>query len=171
MAAARDELKILAGGVQAAEQASPNPISQQGVEAIKRGRSIWSPAESKTNRELARAWLSWALPDRCDTTARSLSANSALLGRALKYNTPEPEPAPPASEPPAAAAESPPAPTSREGTPTSAPPAAEPTPPAPTPDPGPAASPAPQADPPAALPQIDPNGPVPDPPSATPPQP
>ena len=71
MSAARDELKVLAGAVQAAEQARPNPIGPQGAEAIKQGRSIWKPAESKTRRELARAWLSWAMPDRCDTTARS----------------------------------------------------------------------------------------------------
>ena len=86
IAAARDELKILAEAVEAAEKASPKAIAPEGVEAIKQGRSIWSPIEAKTRRELARAWLSWAMPDRCDSTARSLTARSALLGQALKYN-------------------------------------------------------------------------------------
>ena len=99
MAAARDELKVLAEAVEAAEKASPNPIAPQGVEAIKQGRSIWAPIEAKTRRELARAWLSWAMPDRCDSTARSLTARSALLGQALKYNA-----APSSEAPPPAAA-------------------------------------------------------------------
>jgi hypothetical protein len=99
MAAARDELKVLAGAVEAAEKASPTPIAPQGVDAIRLGRSIWSPAEAKTSRELARAWLSWALPDRCDSTARDLAAKSALLGQALRYNTGETA-APDASAPP-----------------------------------------------------------------------
>ena len=125
MAAAHDELKVLANAVTAAEKASPNAIAPQGAEAIKLGRSIWALAEAKTNRELARAWLSWALPDRCDTTAPPLTEKSALLGRALKYNTPSPTPSdapaaapaepasPPASEPPAQSLEAttPPAPT------------------------------------------------------------
>lgn len=88
MAAAHDELKMLADAIVAAEKASPTSIGDQGADAIKLGRSIWAPAEAKTSRELARAWLSWAMPDRCDSTARALAARSALLGQALKYNTP-----------------------------------------------------------------------------------
>ena len=90
MAAARDELKVLAGAVEAAEKASPTPIATEGAKAIKQGRAIWGPAEAKTRRELARAWLSWGLPDRCDATARALTAKASLLGQALKYNTPQP---------------------------------------------------------------------------------
>jgi hypothetical protein len=86
MAAARAELKIIGASVTNAEKASDQPISELGVAAIKRGRDIWSVAETKTSRELARAWLTWALPDRCDTNARELTARSVLLGRALKYN-------------------------------------------------------------------------------------
>jgi hypothetical protein len=86
--AAREELKVLAGAVEAAEKASPQVIAPRGAEAVKQGRSIWSPAELKTHRELARAWLSWAMPDRCDANARSLAARSALLGQVLKYNAP-----------------------------------------------------------------------------------
>ncbi|MGI9170589.1 MAG: hypothetical protein ACR2FH_10535 [Caulobacteraceae bacterium] len=114
MAAARDELKTLAQAVEAAEKASPSPIAPQGAAAIKLGRSIWTPAEEKTRRELARAWLSWGLPDRCDSTARTLAARSALLGQALNYNNAAPPPADapgsPAPEPSAAATTAPQAP-------------------------------------------------------------
>lgn len=88
IAAARDELKILSGAIESAERASPQVIAPRGVEAVKLGRSIWGPAESRTRRELARAWMSWALPDRCDANARELTAKSQLLGRVLKYNAP-----------------------------------------------------------------------------------
>jgi hypothetical protein len=87
MAAAREELKVLAGAVEGAEKASAQVIAPQGAQAVKMGRAIWSPAEEKTRRELARAWLSWALPDRCDSNAHELTAKSALLGKVLKYNT------------------------------------------------------------------------------------
>ena len=86
IAAARDELKVLANAVESAEKASPSPIQDRGAEAIKTGRAIWAPAETKTQRELARAWLTWGLPDKCDSTARQLAASSSVLGQALKYN-------------------------------------------------------------------------------------
>jgi len=88
VAAAHDELKVLAGAVEAAEKASAQVISDRGIQAVKLGRSIWGPAEQHTHRELARAWLSWAMPDQCDTNARELAAKSALLGQVLKYNVP-----------------------------------------------------------------------------------
>ena len=102
IAAARDELKVLSGAVEGAERASPQVIAPRGVEAVKMGRAIWGPAEAHSKRELARAWLSWALPDRCDSNARELTAKSALLGRVLKYNAPSATEAPAAA--PAAAA-------------------------------------------------------------------
>jgi hypothetical protein len=86
MAAARQELKVLADAVAAAQKASASPLAQEGEQATALGRSIWAPAEAHSSRELARAWLSWALPDRCATNARDLSARSALLGKALKEN-------------------------------------------------------------------------------------
>jgi hypothetical protein len=109
MAAARVELKLIGHAVQAAEQASPSAIAPQGVEAINLGRSIWRPAEMKTRRELARAWLTWGLPDRCDSNARQLAAKSALLGKALSYNNPSATdaPAPPAPTPDTAPATAP----------------------------------------------------------------
>jgi hypothetical protein len=104
MAAARGELKVLAGAVEAAERASPQVIAPRGIDAVRQGRGIWGPAESHTRRELARAWMSWALPDRCDSNARELTSKSALLGQVLKYNAPsatdapaDPPPSPPAT--------------------------------------------------------------------------
>jgi hypothetical protein len=130
MAAAHAELNVLAGAVVAAEKASPNPIAPQGAAAIKLGRSIWSPAEGKTSRELARAWLSWGMPDRCDSTARTLAANSALLGKALSYNNPSATDTPP----PAAEAPPPPsAPMAEPGAPDNNGPAPDPN--GPVPDP------------------------------------
>jgi len=107
MAAARVELKKIGLAVQAAEQASASPIAPQGVQAISQGRAIWQPAEMKTRRELARAWLTWALPDRCASNAKELASSSALLGQALKYNNPSamdaPSTPPPAQAPAAEA--------------------------------------------------------------------
>ncbi len=100
VAAARDELKVLAGAIEAAERASPQIIAPRGVEAVKLGRAIWGPVETHARRELARAWMSWALPDRCDANAHELTAKSALLGRVLKYNAPTATDAPaPATDP------------------------------------------------------------------------
>jgi hypothetical protein len=163
MAAAHKELQVLADAVTAAEKASPSPIAPQGGEAIKQGRSVWAPAEAKTNRELARAWLSWALPDRCDTTARTLASKSALLGQALKYNTPPPEAEATAPPPASDATGAPPA----EATQT-APTTSEAAPPSPTvSDTGPGAQASPDVTPPPApaTPQVqpDPNAPIPDP--------
>ena len=161
MAAYRKELKILASAVQAAEQASPSPIAPKGAQAIIQGQSIWRPAEARTRRELARAWLSWDLPDKCDATARGLTTKSALLGKALNYNTA------PASDTSAPSPEAAPAPA-----PSAAPPPSpEPSPATPAPAPPPEAAPAP-APAPAARPYSppDPNGPLPDTPT-TPPSP
>jgi hypothetical protein len=94
MAAARDELAVLRGAVVAAEKGSIKVIAPDGVRAVELGRDIWGPAEAHTKRELARAWLSWALPDRCDSNARELTAKSNLLGLALKYNLPSATDAP-----------------------------------------------------------------------------
>ncbi|HZZ86872.1 MAG TPA: hypothetical protein VFE13_00930, partial [Caulobacteraceae bacterium] len=78
MAAYRTELKVIGDSVTQAEKASPRPIAEQGAAAIRQGRAIWSIAETKTGRELARAWMLWALPDRCDTNARELAKRSLL---------------------------------------------------------------------------------------------
>jgi len=87
MAAARVELKLIGDAVTDAEKASPRPIAPRGAAAMRQGASIWSLAEAKPHRELARAWMLWALPDACDSNARALMTRSLILGRALTYNT------------------------------------------------------------------------------------
>jgi hypothetical protein len=114
MAAAHVELKMIANAVTEAEKASPRPISEQGAASIKQGRAIWSVAESKPRRELARAWMLWALPDRCDSNAKELTQRSILFGKALNYNnqpaaTPAPTDQAPQTPPSADAAAPPPA--------------------------------------------------------------
>ena len=100
MAAAHVELKVIADAVTEAEKASPQPISQRGLSALRQGQSIWSVAEGKSERELARAWMLWALPDRCDSNARELAQRSLLFGKALSYNADSSSP--PADQPKAA---------------------------------------------------------------------
>lgn len=125
MAAAQVELKMIGASVTEAEKASPRPISEDGVVALKQGRAIWSVAETKPRRELARAWMLWALPDRCDSNAKELTQRSLLFGRALNYNNaPAQTPAPPPAQPAPAADVAPPpaaAEPSAQATPTTDP--------------------------------------------------
>jgi hypothetical protein len=86
MAAAKLELKVLGDSVTEAEKASATPIADRGVDAMKDGRHIWSVAEAKPRRDLARAWMMWALPDACDGNARQLAQRSVLMGATLRYN-------------------------------------------------------------------------------------
>ena len=97
MAAAHVELKVIGDAVTDAEKASPEAISQRGLTALRQGQSIWSVAEGKPERDLARAWMLWALPDRCASNARELAQRSLLFGRALSYNADAPaaDPKPP----------------------------------------------------------------------------
>jgi len=99
MAAAHVELKVIADSVTAAEKASPEAIAPRGLSALRQGQAIWSVAEGKSERELARAWMLWALPDRCASNARELTQRSLLFGKALSYNADAPA-APPAQSTP-----------------------------------------------------------------------
>jgi hypothetical protein len=128
MAAYRVELKVIGDSVTAAEKASPTPISERGASALTDGRHIWQVAEGKQHRELTRAWMMWALPDRCDSNARELAQRSALFGKALNYNQggdPAQEaPAPPSAPAPAPAPDAAAAPPPADSQPpASAPPA------------------------------------------------
>ncbi len=98
-------LKRFAAAMEAAERASPQPIADRGVKAMNMGRSIWDPAKLQPRRQLAHAWLMWGLPNRCESTAKTLKTRATLLGQALaidapKVDTPDHADAPP---PPAAA--------------------------------------------------------------------
>ncbi len=112
MAAARVELTMIGDTVHAAEKSSRRPISAVGAASIRQGAGIWSGVEAKTHRELARAWLTWALPDRCDSVAREVAART-VGGRAYSYTghgvpTPAPNQALPVETAPAEAVAPPP---------------------------------------------------------------
>jgi len=108
----RKALKRFAAAMEAAERASPQPISEHGVAAINLGRSIWDPAKAQPRRQLAHAWLMWGLPNRCESTAKTLKVRATLLGQALavgapkvdapEHREPPPPPQPAAATPPAA---------------------------------------------------------------------
>ena len=89
----RRNLKIFAGAIEAAEKASVRPISAQGAEALKKGRSTWAGAANITNARLAQEWMSWALPARCEPTAERLRQNAALMGQAFNPAVPAEAPA------------------------------------------------------------------------------
>ena len=88
MAAARLAEKRFGAAMEAAEKASPQPISQHGADSMDKGRGIWSVVRLKTRRNMVDAWLFWGVPDRCETTAKSLKTRSALLGQALAFSAP-----------------------------------------------------------------------------------
>lgn len=79
-------LVLFARAMQAAEKASPTPIQDQGADAVRRGRAMWTGATSVPKAQLAQFWMSWSPPARCEETAKSLEARSLLFGQALSYN-------------------------------------------------------------------------------------
>ena len=116
-AQARGDLKTFSSAITAAEKASPRQISEYGGAAVKKGRSVWTGADSANKARLAQVWMSWSPPGDCETRAKALERRSNILGRALIYNAakapepspepvietpPQPEPATPAPEQPAA---------------------------------------------------------------------
>lgn len=101
-------LVLFARAMQAAEKASPRPIQDQGADAVRRGRAMWTGATSVPKAQLAQFWMSWSPPAKCEETAKALEARSLLFGQALSYNanggTPVVAPPPPAETPVAVAA-------------------------------------------------------------------
>jgi hypothetical protein len=97
---ARDDLKQFQSALTAAEKASLKPINSLGAEAVRKGRSVWTPAPGTTKAQKAQAWMSWTLPALCQTRARSLEQTAKLMGPAFKVNA-EPEAAPAPQAPPA----------------------------------------------------------------------
>ncbi len=92
---ARADMKAFTAAITAAEKASPRPISEYGGAAVKKGRSVWSGADSANKARLAQVWMSWSPPGDCETRAKALEKKSNILGKALIYNAAKPlEPAP-----------------------------------------------------------------------------
>ena len=112
----RGLLVLFQSAITAAEKASLRPINQAGAEAVRRGRNVWAAGPQVTTARKAQEWMSWTLPDRCETTARKLEASAKLAGPAFQANvepaaeTPPPE-APPPEAPSAKPAPAEPAPT------------------------------------------------------------
>jgi hypothetical protein len=130
----RSQLKTFQGAMTAAEKASLKPINTLGADAVTKGRSIWKSAADVPPARLAQEWMSWALPARCDTTAKTLHDRAVLMGASFKVNDEqEPEAAPPPPEAPAPGSDA--AKALLEGSPPPADPApATPDPPAPSPN-------------------------------------
>jgi hypothetical protein len=89
----KKQLTLFRKAMTAAEKASIHPIQQEGATAIAQGRAIWAGADYADKRRLAQEWMSWALPDRCASTAQSLEQKSSVLGAALSYNAGDEQPA------------------------------------------------------------------------------
>jgi hypothetical protein len=107
--AAKAQLKDFQAALTAAEKASLRPINVVGARAVTQGRDVWKAGPEVTPARLAQAWMSWALPARCETTAKSLQTKATLMGSAFKVND-EPELAPAADAPPAPAGDAAPPP-------------------------------------------------------------
>jgi hypothetical protein len=88
--AGRDLLKQFRRAMEAAERASPKPISSYGAKALKQGGTVWSMFNSSDKKLMAREWMSWGLPGRCLQTSERLEARAGLFGQALSYNSPAP---------------------------------------------------------------------------------
>jgi hypothetical protein len=82
----RRQLKVFQDALTAAEKASLRPINTVGAAAVRKGRSMWQAAPSVTPARLAQEWMSWALPARCETTAKALEAKATLMGASFKVN-------------------------------------------------------------------------------------
>ncbi len=108
----RTQLKQFQAALTAAEKASLKPINTVGAAAVSKGADVWRMAPDVTPARLAQEWMSWALPARCETTAKSLKEKATLMGGAFRVNdepdAPAEAAAPPADAPPPAAAETPP---------------------------------------------------------------
>jgi hypothetical protein len=91
------QLKVFQSALTAAEKASLRPINTIGAAAVNKGQDIWKVTPDVTPARLAQEWMSWALPARCETVAKSLKAKATLMGGAFKVND-APEPPPPAAE-------------------------------------------------------------------------
>jgi len=67
--------KILAGYERALDivEAQGKADGAQRAGAVAKGRDVWMGADTADPRQLAQLWMSWALPDRCQTTAARLA--------------------------------------------------------------------------------------------------
>jgi hypothetical protein len=84
MEAGRDYLALYSRALIAAERASPNAIHERGVQADLQGYRMWAPARTADPKNRMWAWLTWELPARCETVAKSLEERSSLFAETFR---------------------------------------------------------------------------------------
>ena len=99
---AKQDMKLFARAMEAAERASIKPLNTIGGAAMQKGRGAWAAAASMPVRQVAQTWMGWTLPIRCTPTATALEARAKLMGATFQVNSEpvEPESAPVAEAPP-----------------------------------------------------------------------
>ena len=80
------QLKDFQAALTAAEKASLRPINTLGAAAVAKGRSVWQGGPDVTPARKAQEWMSWALPVRCETTAKALKERATLMGASFRVN-------------------------------------------------------------------------------------
>lgn len=95
---AKQDMKLFARAMEAAERASLKPINILGAAAVKKGHNAWAAAANMPKRQVAQNWMGWTLPVRCTPTAHALEQRAKLMGKTFQVNTDpaelEPTPAP-----------------------------------------------------------------------------
>ena len=71
--------KILDGYARAlsVEEAVGHANGEARAAAVAKGREVWKGSAEAEPRQLAQLWMSWALPARCESTARRLAPSQA----------------------------------------------------------------------------------------------
>ncbi|MES2341003.1 MAG: hypothetical protein V4597_04950 [Pseudomonadota bacterium] len=95
---AKQDMKLFARAMEAAERASLKPINTIGAAAVKKGHATWAAAANMPKRQVAQNWMGWTLPVRCTPTAHALEERAKLMGKTFQVNSdpaPEAAPAPP----------------------------------------------------------------------------
>lgn len=95
---AKQDMKLFAQAMEAAERASLKPINILGAAAVKKGRGTWAAAANMPKRQVAQSWMGWSLPIRCTPTAQALEARAKLMGATFQVNS-EPAAPEPVTEP------------------------------------------------------------------------
>lgn len=113
---AKQDMKLFARAMEAAERASLKPINTIGAAAVKKGHNAWAAAANMPKRQVAQNWMGWTLPVRCTPTAHALEERAKLMGKTFQVNTdpadlapaPEPETAAPVQPAPETPGDAPP---------------------------------------------------------------
>ena len=93
------QIKQFQAALTAAEKASLKPINTLGAAAVRQGRGVWDGGPTITKARLAQEWMSWALPARCETTAKALEERATLMGASFRVNSDQAAPAPATTDP------------------------------------------------------------------------